>query len=250
MSEERQIILTAWTAGGILDNVYESPISLSGKKIYLKSVHYPKFTTYDKKYYNFTVEDDEGQLYTLYLPPKRYETSTELMIAIHKAMLSLHQELNLEATFAVPQLNHDYANDSVVLDYKDTGLRIAHSFFQTSRIYNVLTYFTSKKVNYELDQYTVKNHDLQYEFDENHVPVYFCCNIVSPSFVNGKKKHVLEVLNMNIDQDMNTIEILNPTLHGIRHDEVFYITCYFEPVEEYELKFSNLYPIIVVLGIK
>ena len=248
-----QIILTS--GNGVVNVLYDKPLLVFGKQISLKALYHPKFTTTSRRAYVFTVVDHTEQAHQLEIKALRYKTSRDILYSMFEAMLQLHSALQLE--YPIPRLYSKSKSKSYVLDYAGSGMQITGEYNEWMGTYapiewsdGVFTLFDHEKVEHTTERLTAEVDLLKYDDDPECVSVYLYCNIVAPSYIDAEKKQVLAVLNLTSEHEINTIEPIHPIFHKVIFGEVMNISCYFEPVDWYDVHFDPDYSIVIVLSVK
>ncbi len=77
------------------------------------------------------------------------------------------------------------------------------------------------------------------------------CNVISPTYVNGVKKQVLDIVKLSSDIEVNYFVNQKITFHEFLVNEVMSITLYLQTMEGENIYFDdNIHSVVIQLILK
>ena len=251
---ELETSLVILGTGSTITTAFDSPVSVKGKKIGVKSIAFPDVKTfYNFIRYKVRVEDSKGKIHTLTLPPYRWVDSNNLMQAIFDELMNLYSRIGhtsnqsyLIDDFRINNINKPsiaYRPLTTIIYYGSSGLRIksdgSYPVKDDALSLFVRTASRSNETRFGYTQHELKQKN-NITVEESPFPTFLLCDAIKPTYLGGFKRRVLDVVQIpgskTIIKHFSNSQI---NLHDFSVDTLMHITFCFQNLQGDLIGFEN-----------
>lgn len=252
--------------GSIITTSFDRPLSVAGKSIAVKSVGFNSIddeTEYIR--YKVRVVDSKDVIHTLSLPNSLWLTSDELVQAIFDEFNNLYEKLNageqrtyivgddgVEKIYKPTFRPHQGAASITAINYFNSGFRIKDDGYYPSED-NVFSLLKSTHSISDDRRFGYRSHALKRppkksitRAPKKSSPVLLFCDAIRPTYTNGVKRRILDVLHHPPSNDDNRYcsnSIVQ--FHKFSVENLMNISFYFQHIDGTILNFKR--PIVIHL---